>query len=123
MSLPTRDLSDVAWALATARRAAGDDATPPAWTDADWEAELGNHTVTRNGTRYLNPYAAALVFVSSPRNVTQRQEGSVQETYTPPYLVVQNLQQLSAAWLIEVDALAPGTAPQPVNLDLNIGGW
>lgn len=123
MSLPTRNLSDVAWALATARRVAGDDVQPQGWTDDDWRAELANHAVTRSGVTYLNPYAAALVFVSSPRNVTQRQEGSEQETYTPPYLVIQQLQALSVAWAAEVDTLAPIRAASAPDLTLTIKGW
>lgn len=123
MTLPARDLTDIAWALATARRAAGDDGHSPDWTDDDWRAELINHSVKRAGTVYFDPYAAALVFVSSPRNVAQRQEGSVQEQYTPPYIVVAQLEKLSAAWRLEVGALVPQTVAPALDLALTFGGW
>lgn len=121
----TRDLTSMTWAVDTARRAAGDEVVPgpTVWTDEQWQAEISNHALRRGTVTYLNPYAAALVFVSSPRSVASRTEGSVSEQYTPPYIVVAQLKELSAALLAEVDILAPVGASVPPDLALNIGGW
>lgn len=124
MTLPTRDYTSVDWALGTARRAAGDDRAVSVWTDDAWLAELANHTLTVDGVTYINPYAAALVFVSNPQNVAQRSEGNVSESYTPPYLVIQQLEKLATGWAAEVNALTAVTsAPEFPDLSITVIGW
>lgn len=113
----SRDLTSLTWARETAKRASG---AETAWSDATWDAELANHSVERGGATYYNPYAAALVFVLSPNNAVQRSEGSVSETYTPPYLIVQQLEKRSKDWRAELEKIAPEHA---FDTTLNITGW
>lgn len=125
MTLPSPDPTDATWALATARRAAGDRA-PGAWNDDDWDAVLAETAETRAGQTVYDPYLAAERFVTGPEAVSKRTEGDSTEEYRDLATILASLRdqsaRLRAAHWPAPDAPDPEPGPGP-DLTITFGGW
>ena len=121
---PVQDLTDLAWALWTARTASEDVSNPPIWVDAQWEAMLAITATTRVISTvtitYYRPFEAAARFIVSPSAVTKRRVGEIDESYVDPISIAEQLR----AYQTDLDAAIPNSdATEAVPLRCFLGDW
>jgi len=115
--LTLHDPTSLAWALAWARRMAGDVPTeggawaPTSLADEEWQGWLKATSVTANAVTYYRPHeAAARALESDPRRLLALNLGGVSQQYRDPAQVAAQI-RAAGGWVDELIRQRSGASP------------
>lgn len=116
-NLTPHDPTSLSWALAWARRFAGDVPTeggawaPSSLEDEEWAAWLAATAASVDGTTYYRPHeAAARALESDPRRLLALNLGGVSQQYRDPAQVAAQI-RAAGGWVDELIRQRSGASP------------